>query len=97
MDKWTSLRHEPFTTKNLHCIINGDDKKYSEWSAVVKLFSLAYKFQTTTAVGVSPFEMVFDQNPRKPMMFTGKSSKNAQAYCQPHKDSICYNLLLHTR
>ena len=25
------------------------------------------------------------------MMFTQSSSKNAQIYCQPSKDSICYN------
>ena len=29
--------------------------------------------------------MVFDQKPRK---------LNAQGYCQPNKDSICYNLQL---
>ena len=34
--------------------------------------------------------------PRKPIMFTANSHKNAQSYCQPNKDSICYNLPLHT-
>ena len=29
-------------------------------------------------------------------MFTANSHKNAQDYCQPNKDSICYNLPLHT-
>ena len=29
-------------------------------------------------------------------MFTANSSKNAQEYCQPTKESICYNLPLHT-
>ena len=29
-------------------------------------------------------------------MFTANSHKNAQGYCQPNKDSFCYNLLLHT-
>ena len=29
-------------------------------------------------------------------MFSANSSKNAQGYCQPNKDSICYNLPLHT-
>ena len=28
-------------------------------------------------------------------MFTAKSSKNTQGYCQPTKESICYNLSLH--
>ena len=29
-------------------------------------------------------------------MFTSNSSKNAQGYCQPTKESVCYNLPLHT-
>ena len=45
---------------------------------------------------MSPYEMVFNQKPRKPIIFTAISHKNAQGYCQPNKDSICYNLPLHT-
>ena len=45
---------------------------------------------------MSPLEMVFNQKPRKPIMFTANSHKNAQGYCQPNEDSICYNLPLHT-
>ena len=29
-------------------------------------------------------------------MFTANAHKNAQGYCHPKKDSICYNLPLHT-
>ena len=29
-------------------------------------------------------------------MFTENSSKNTQGYCQPTKESICYNLPIHT-
>ena len=29
-------------------------------------------------------------------MFTENSSKNTHVYCQPTKESICYNLPLHT-
>ena len=64
----------------LRCIINGNDTKYTEWSADVKLFPLAYNSQITTTLGMSPYEMVFDQKPRKPIMFTANSHKNA-----PHK------------
>ena len=28
-------------------------------------------------------------------MFTANAHKNEQGYCQPNKDSICYNLPLH--
>ena len=40
--------------------------------------------------------MVFNQKPRKPIMFTANASKNTQGYCQPDKDSQCYNLPLLT-
>ena len=36
--------------------------------------------------------MVFNQKPRKPKMFTANSSKNAQGYGQPTKESIYYQL-----
>ena len=36
----------------LRCIINGNDTKYTEWSADVKLFPLAYNSQITTTLGM---------------------------------------------
>ena len=44
---------------------------------------------------MSPYEMVFNQKPRKPIMFTANAHKNTQGYCQPIKDSISYDLRLH--
>ena len=40
--------------------------------------------------------MVFYQKPRKPIIFTANAHKNVQVHCKPNKDSICYNLPLHT-
>ena len=80
----------------LRCIINGNDTQYTEWSADVKLFPLSYNSQITTTLGMSPYEIVFNQKPRKPIMFTANAYKYTQPYCQPNKDSICYNLPLHT-
>ena len=80
----------------LRCIINRIDTRYTEWSTDVKLFPLSYNSQITTALGLSPYEMVLNQKPRKPIMFTALSTKNAQDFCQPTKKSICYNLPLHT-
>ena len=82
----------------LRCIINDNDTRYTEWSADVKLFPLSYNSQITTTLGMSPYEIVFNQKPRKPIMFTAKAHKITQGYCQPNKDSICicYNLPLHT-
>ena len=39
--------------------------------------------------------MVFNQKPRKPIMFTANSSKKTQGYCQPTKELVCSNLPLH--
>ena len=50
----------------------------------------------TRTLGMSPYEIVFNQIPRKPVMFTANAHKNAQGYCKPNEDSICYNLPLHT-
>ena len=80
----------------LRCIINGKDTQYTEWSTDVKLFPLSYKSQITTTLGISPYEMVFNQKPRKPFMFTANAHKSSKGNCQPNKDSICYNLPLHT-
>ena len=78
----------------LRCIINGNDTRYTEWSTDVKPFPLSYNSQIITTLGLSPYEIVFNQKPRKPIMFTANSSKNAQGFCQPTKKSI--NLSLHT-
>ena len=45
---------------------------------------------------MSPYQMVCNQKPRKSIMFTAKAHKKKQGYCQLNKDSICYNLPLHT-
>ena len=78
------------------CIINGNDTRYTEWSADVKLIPLYQNSQITTTLGMSAYEMVFNQKPRKPIMFTANAHKNTQSYCQPNEDSKCYNLPLHT-
>ena len=80
----------------LRCIINGNVTQYTEWSTDVKLFPLSYNSHITTTLRMSPYEMVFNQNPREPIMFTANAHKNAQGYCQPNKYSICYNQPLHT-
>ena len=61
-----------------------------------KHIPLAYNSQITTTLELSAFEINFNQKPQKPIMFTANSSKNKQAYCQPTKESMHYNLLLHT-
>ena len=67
--------------------------KYTERSTDVKLFPLAYNSHITSTLILPLYEIVFNQ---KPIMFTTVFSKNAQDYCQPNTDSVCYNLSLHT-
>ena len=74
----------------LRCINNGNDTRYTEWSTDVKLFPLSYNSEITTTLELSPYEMVFNQKPRKPIMFTANSSKNTHGYRQPTKELICY-------
>ena len=45
---------------------------------------------------MSQYEMVFNQKTPKTIILTANAHKNIQDYCQPNKDSICYNLPLHT-
>ena len=61
----------------LRRIISGNDTRYAQWSTDVKLFPLSYNSKITTTLGLSPYEIVFNQKPRKPIMFTANSSKNA--------------------
>ena len=73
----------------IRCTLNRNDTKYTRLSTVVKLFPLAYNYHITTALGLSPYEMVFNKKPCKPIMFTANSSKIAQGYFQPTENSIC--------
>ena len=75
--------------------MNGNGTRYTEWSTDVKLFPLAYNSQITKTLGLSTFEMIFNQKPRKPIFFPQTPPKNS-SYCQHTKESLCYNLPLHT-
>ena len=79
----------------LRCIINGNDTRYTEWSTDVKLFPLSYNSQITTTLRKSPYEMLFNQKPRKPIMFTANAHKNAQGPCKPKIAKIQYAITYH--
>ena len=82
--------------ENLRFIINRNDTKNAEWSTDVKLFPLAYNSQKKhQPQDYNLMKLFFNQKPRKLKRFTANSSKNTQGYCQPTKESICYNLPLH--
>ena len=67
------------------CIISGNDKN-TEWSTDGKLFPLTFNSQITKTFGLSPYQMVFNQKPRKPIISTVNSSKMHKD-SQPQKDS----------
>ena len=73
-----------FLQEYLRFIFNGNDTRYTQWSTDVKLFQL------------SPYETVLNQKPRKPIIFIANFFLNAQDYCQPTKESMYYNLPIHT-
>ena len=81
--------------KYLRCIINGNDTRYTEWSTDAKLFPLAYNSQITTTLGLSPYEIVFNQKTRKAIMFTANSSKTHKviANLQKNENVIIYHYI----
>ena len=58
-----------------------------------KVFPLSYNSHITATLGLSPYEMSFNQKPRKPIIFTANFSKNKQGYCQPTKNQ--YVIIYH--
>ena len=60
MDKWISMNTS--WQEYLRCIIIGNDTRYAEWSADLKLFPLSYNSQITTTLGMSAYGKVFNQN-----------------------------------
>ena len=58
----------------LRCIINGNDTRYTEWSAYVNFFPLAYNSQITKTSGMSSYEKVFNQNQENPQYVHSKCS-----------------------
>ena len=61
--------------ENIRCIVNWDDKNYTEPSIDVKLlFPHVNNSQSTKTIRLSSFEMVFNQKPRKSIIYTLNSS-----------------------
>ena len=78
-------------------MIKGDYEKYTDCSAGVKLFPLAYNFQITTTNRSSLYELGFYQKPRKPIMITAISLKSfAQGHAQLTRDTTFHNLSVHS-
>ena len=80
----------------LRCILNGNDTKYTEWSTDVKLLPLAYNSQITTTLELSPYEMVFNQMPRKPIICSQQTPQKTHkiiANLQKYRFVIIYHYI----
>ena len=90
--------NEIITLCHLYKIQNKPRTSHAPWkNGLVEGMNRSFtNSHITKTLGMSPYEIVFNQKPRKPIMFTANASKNTQGYCQPNKDSICYNLRLYT-
>ena len=66
------------------------------WSHKVKVFPFAFNSQVQTNMNLSPYELVFGQKPKKPIMFNLSSTTDSLGNCKPTKNSPCNSLPSHT-
>ena len=68
------------------------DSQYHTWSHKVKVFPFALNSQVRTNMNLSPYEIVFGQNPQKPIMFNLSSTTDSLGSCKPTEYSPCNSL-----
>ena len=59
------------------------DEKYHNWSRKAKFFPYAYNTQYQTRLGMSPYEVVFNQKPRNPTKIKLGSTTDEMGNCNP--------------
>ena len=68
------------------------DEKYHNWSRKAKFFPYAYNTQNQTRLGMSPYEVVFNQKPRKPTKIELETTyilkNNKKEYITIHRNHI---------
>ena len=72
------------------------DKKYNNWSRKAKFFPYAYNTQYQTGLGMSPYEVVFNQKPRKPTKIKIGTTTDEMGNCNPTIKSACNTQPAHT-
>ena len=72
------------------------DSQYDTWSQKVKVFPFAFNSQVRTNRNLSPYELVFGQKPKRPIMFNLSSNTKSFENCRPSLDSTCNSLPRHT-
>ena len=72
------------------------DEKYQNWSRKAKFFPYAYNTQYQTRLGMSPYEVVFNQKKRKPTKFKLGTTTDEVGNCNPSETSACNTQPAHT-
>ena len=72
------------------------DSQYDTWSQKVKAFPFAFNSQIRTNMKLSPYEFVFGQKPKKPIIINLSSTTDSLANCKPTENSSCSSLPNHT-
>ena len=72
------------------------DEKYHNWSRKVKFFPYAYNTKYQTRLGMSPYEVVFNQKPRKPAKIKLGSTTDEMGNFSPTEKSACNTQPAHT-
>ena len=63
------------------------DSQYDTWSQKVKSFPFAFNSQVRTNMNLSPYELVFSQKPKKPIMFNLSSTADSFGNCKASPNS----------
>ena len=72
------------------------DEKYHNWSRKAKFFPYAYNTQYETRLGMSPYEVVFNQKPRKTTKIKLGSTTHEMGNCNPTEKSASNTQPAHT-
>ena len=72
------------------------DGRYNNWSRKAKFFPYVYNTQYQTRLGMSPYEVVFNQKPRKPTQVKLGTTTDELGNCKPSDKSICKTQPTHT-
>ena len=72
------------------------NEKYNNWSRKAKFFPYAYNTQYQTRLGMSPYEVVFNQEPRKLTKIKLKTTTDEIGNCKPTDTSACNAQPTHT-
>ena len=72
------------------------NEKYHNWSRKSKFFPYAYNTQYQTRLGMSPYEVVFNQKPRKPTKIKRGSTTDEMGNCNLTEKSACNTIPAHT-